>query len=71
MLGVPVGNTDQLDFNAHRVYGPVRLPLLIEHYDSLGVVYEDYPNITMENIHTHNPTNDCRFQKWMILKCKT
>ncbi|CAI6012859.1 unnamed protein product [Closterium sp. NIES-65] len=35
-LGLPVGN-DTLVFNAHRVYGPIRMPLLLEGWKLLGV----------------------------------
>ncbi|CAI6012862.1 unnamed protein product [Closterium sp. NIES-65] len=35
-LGVPVGN-DTLVFNAHRVYGPIRMPLLLEGWELLDV----------------------------------
>eukprot|EP00475_Leptophrys_vorax_P034477 TRINITY_DN55688_c0_g1_i1.p1 TRINITY_DN55688_c0_g1~~TRINITY_DN55688_c0_g1_i1.p1 ORF type:complete len:340 (-),score=1.91 TRINITY_DN55688_c0_g1_i1:146-1129(-) len=36
-LGVPVGN-DTVVFNAHRVYGPLRLPKLIKGWNMLGVI---------------------------------
>ncbi|GJP43375.1 hypothetical protein CLOM_g2848 [Closterium sp. NIES-68] len=42
-LGVPVGN-DTLAFNGHRVYGPLRMPKLIEgwkHLDTVGGKLED------------------------------
>ncbi|CAI5457836.1 unnamed protein product [Closterium sp. Yama58-4] len=35
-LGLPVGN-DTLVFNAHRVYGPIRMPLLLEGWKLLDV----------------------------------
>ncbi|CAI6012857.1 unnamed protein product [Closterium sp. NIES-65] len=35
-LGVPVGN-DTLVFNAHRVYGPIRMPLLLNGWKLLDV----------------------------------
>ncbi|CAI5506478.1 unnamed protein product [Closterium sp. Naga37s-1] len=35
-LGLPVGN-DTLVFNAHRVYGPIRMPLLLEGWELLDV----------------------------------
>ncbi|CAI7934313.1 unnamed protein product [Closterium sp. NIES-54] len=35
-LGVPVGN-DTLVFNAHRVYGPIRMPLLLNGWELLDV----------------------------------
>ncbi|CAI5531777.1 unnamed protein product, partial [Closterium sp. Naga37s-1] len=35
-LGLPVGN-DTLVFNAHRVYGPIRMPLLLESWELLDV----------------------------------
>ncbi|CAI5462179.1 unnamed protein product [Closterium sp. Yama58-4] len=35
-LGVPVGN-DTLVFNAHRVYGPIRMPLLLDGWELLDV----------------------------------
>lgn len=71
IFGVPIGSTDQLDFNAHRIYGPVRLPLLIKHYDAVDVMYEGYPQMTMANIHTYNTTNQSNFQPWMVLKYKS
>ncbi|CAI5463057.1 unnamed protein product [Closterium sp. Yama58-4] len=43
-LGVPVGN-DTIAFNAHRVYGPLRMPKLIEgwkHLDTIGGKLEDF-----------------------------
>mmetsp|Transcript_63049 Transcript_63049/g.149456 ORF Transcript_63049/g.149456 Transcript_63049/m.149456 type:complete len:348 (+) Transcript_63049:118-1161(+) len=36
MLGVPIGR-DVLVFNAHRIYGPQRLPLLTKGWDMLGL----------------------------------
>ncbi|CAI5469788.1 unnamed protein product [Closterium sp. Yama58-4] len=36
LLGVPVGN-DTLVFNAHRVYGPIRMPLLLKGWELLNV----------------------------------
>ncbi|GJP64350.1 hypothetical protein CLOP_g21356 [Closterium sp. NIES-67] len=36
LLGVPVGN-DTLVFNAHRVYGPIRMPLLLKGWQMLDV----------------------------------
>ncbi|CAI5524228.1 unnamed protein product [Closterium sp. Naga37s-1] len=35
-LGLPVGN-DTLVFNAHRVYGPIRMPLLLDGWKLLDV----------------------------------
>ncbi|CAI6001678.1 unnamed protein product [Closterium sp. NIES-64] len=35
-LGLPVGN-DTLVFNAHRVYGPICMPLLLEGWQLLDV----------------------------------
>ncbi len=39
-LGVPFG-ADALVFNAHRIYGPVRLPMLAANFEVLGVVTDD------------------------------
>lgn len=36
-LGVPSSATDQLQYNAHRIYGPVRLPMLTANWEVLGV----------------------------------
>lgn len=37
----PVSAVDQLQFNAHRIYGFVRLPLLTANWDILGVYHKD------------------------------
>jgi hypothetical protein len=71
LLGVPIGNVDQLIFNAHRIYGPVRLPLIIKHYNAVDVLYEGYPDITMSNIHTWNKNNNWTFQPWIVLECRS
>jgi hypothetical protein len=36
-LGIPVGN-DTLVWNAHRVYGPIRFPALVEKFKEIGWV---------------------------------
>jgi hypothetical protein len=36
-VGAPASGTDQLDYNAHRIYGPVRLPLMSANWEVLGV----------------------------------
>lgn len=36
-FGGPVGGADQLVYNAHRVYGPVRLPMLTANWEVVGV----------------------------------
>eukprot|EP00928_Gymnodinium_smaydae_P022471 TRINITY_DN18862_c0_g1_i2.p1 TRINITY_DN18862_c0_g1~~TRINITY_DN18862_c0_g1_i2.p1 ORF type:complete len:756 (-),score=90.31 TRINITY_DN18862_c0_g1_i2:108-2375(-) len=39
LLAVPVGAVDNVVYPYHRVYGPVRLPLLLEGYELLGRVW--------------------------------
>lgn len=41
-FGAPVSTTDQLQYNAHRIYGFVRLPLLTANWEVLGVYESDY-----------------------------
>ena len=37
-LGVPISAVDYLQFNLHRVYGPVRLPLLYRNFHVVEVL---------------------------------
>lgn len=39
-LGVPFG-ADAIVFNAHRIYGPIRLPMLTANFLVLGVITGD------------------------------
>lgn len=43
-LGVPSSTVDQLYINAHRIYGPVRYPLLTAKWAVVGAY--DYQNAT-------------------------
>lgn len=36
-FGAGASGTDQLEYNAHRIYGPVRLPLMTANWEVLGV----------------------------------
>lgn len=40
-FGGPASATDQIEYNAHRIYGPVRLPLLTANWEVLGVFDAD------------------------------
>lgn len=35
-LGLPISAYDQLEYNAHRIYGAVRLPLMTADWEVLG-----------------------------------
>ncbi|KAG2493802.1 hypothetical protein HYH03_008021 [Edaphochlamys debaryana] len=39
LLAVPVAKVDCIAWNAHRVYGPVRLPLLLANFEVLGAYW--------------------------------
>jgi hypothetical protein len=47
MLGIPMGY-DDLEFNAHRIYGPHRLWLILMHWEVLGVLSDT--DIPLQNI---------------------
>ncbi|VDN54187.1 unnamed protein product [Dracunculus medinensis] len=40
-LGLPIGKVDRVVFNAHRIYGPLRLALLFEGFQVLDVFRGD------------------------------
>ncbi|CAI5465410.1 unnamed protein product [Closterium sp. Yama58-4] len=52
-LGVPTGN-DTLVFNAHRIYGPIRMPLLISGFHLLDVFGID----SLEKLYSENINAD-------------
>jgi hypothetical protein len=62
-LVVPVGQ-DEIVWNAHRVYGKVRMPKLIEHWNLIGKY-----GITKEIWDTPY-TNDCPAQPVLVLSKK-
>ncbi|GJP44065.1 hypothetical protein CLOM_g3473 [Closterium sp. NIES-68] len=52
-LGVPVGN-DTLLYNAHRIYGPIRMPLLLSGWKLLGV----FGVTSLEQLYRENLTGE-------------
>ena len=40
-LGVPTGAQDILEFNAHRIYGPVRLPKLVAGWKLIDIIHNN------------------------------
>jgi len=40
LLGIPSAERDAIEFNAHRIYGPIRLELLTKHYTKVGMVWD-------------------------------
>ena len=60
-LAVPVGQ-DEIVWNAHRVYGKIRLPMLINSWDLIGKY-----GVTKEIWDTPY-TNDCPAQPILVLK---
>lgn len=60
-LAIPVGK-DEVVWNAHRVYGKIRLPILIQSWDLIGKY-----GITKEIWDTQY-TNDCPPQPVLVLK---
>ncbi len=60
-LAVPVG-VDEIVWNAHRVYGKIRLPMLIHSWDLIGKY-----GITKDIWNTPY-TNDCPAQPILVLK---
>jgi hypothetical protein len=44
ILAVPIGEEDKLEWNAHRVYGPLRLPLLLNEND--WIIEDTHPKIS-------------------------
>jgi hypothetical protein len=61
-VGVPNG-VDALMYNAHRIYGPIRFPMLTRGWEKLDVFSYDVPKdeiFKVDDIHA-------RFQPWWIL----
>jgi hypothetical protein len=42
-LAVPTNKYDAIHFNLHRVYGPIRLPILYRYFHLVQVFGEDFP----------------------------
>ena len=53
-LAVPIGQ-DVLAWNAHRIYGPVRLPKLIEHWKVLDVFGKELMRLDGQGKKHHQP----------------
>lgn len=60
-VSVPLGK-DALIWNAHRIYGPKRLPLLLEGWEFIDVI-----GCAKEAMFEH-PYGDCSFQPVLILR---
>lgn len=72
LLGVPVGEKDELVFNAHRIYGPARLPRLLQAYNVKDIFTTRAPNgtlSTLQPVFGLNPNNtlDSTFHPWICL----
>ncbi len=65
-LGLPVHTPDSLEWNAHRVYGPLRLPLLLAGFEVVSVFCGSIQNEPMAS-HMEKHTGKC-FQPAMVLK---
>lgn len=55
----PSSSVDQIMYNAHRIYGPVRLPLLTANWEVLGVYDASYKVGTCGK-----PTCEGLFARW-------
>ena len=61
-LGVPMG-VDRLEYNAHRIYGPVRWPLLVADFDEVDAFSSGVPHAEFfDRDRTFN------FQPWVVLR---
>lgn len=68
ILGVPIG-TDLLVFNAHRVYGRIRFPLLIQSYESIDVFWnQQYSHITKDNLFDQENGSGAFHPLWVLRK---
>ncbi|CAF1200114.1 unnamed protein product [Adineta ricciae] len=59
-LGIPLNRKDRLQFNLHRIYGPIRLPLMYRYYHVVEVLGLGMPN----------DTNKWTFQPFVVLQNK-
>jgi hypothetical protein len=64
-LGVPSSEVDQLFFNAHRIHGPVRYPLLTANWQVVGVY--DYQNASYTEGECGEDTCVGIFTRWQSL----
>jgi len=60
-LGVPIG-FDRLEYNAHRIYGPVRWPLLINGFSEI----DSFSAIDRQSFFKEDRSHT--FQPWVVLK---
>ena len=59
-LGIPLG-ADMLVWNAHRIYGEIRLPMLIDGWELIDRLYYDDEDLTVGN-------DDAMFQPVLVLR---
>lgn len=59
-LAVPTNKQDILHFNLHRIYGPLRLPILVRYFHLVQVFGDDFPS----------DRNDYNWQPVLVLQNK-